>query len=67
MYLIVRYMIKDAVVLPWAFICAKEGMKEQEFRQQILQKFTEYKCLDFMFEQVKGQACRNFLNQGNEL
>ena len=38
-------LIKDAVVLPWAFICAKEGMKEQEFRQQLLQKFTEYKCL----------------------
>ncbi|MFW1951002.1 type I-F CRISPR-associated endonuclease Cas1f [Acinetobacter beijerinckii] len=60
-------LIKDAVVLPWAFICAKEGMKEQEFRQQILQKFTEYKCLDFMFEQVKLQACRNFAGQGDEL
>lgn len=30
-------LIKDAVVLPWAFICAKEGMSEQEFRQQLLQ------------------------------
>ncbi|MEG0604744.1 MAG: type I-F CRISPR-associated endonuclease Cas1f, partial [Acinetobacter sp.] len=36
-------LIKDAVVLPWAFICAKEGMSEQEFRQQLLQKFTEYR------------------------
>lgn len=36
-------LIKDAVVLPYAFICAKESMKEQEFRQQILQKFTEHK------------------------
>lgn len=52
-------LIKDAVVLPWAFICAKEGMSEQEFRQQLLQKFTEYRCLDWMFEQVKIQACRN--------
>lgn len=49
-------LIKDAVVLPWAFICAKEGMNEQEFRQQLLQKFTEYRCLDWMFEQVKLQA-----------
>ncbi|MCU4356715.1 type I-F CRISPR-associated endonuclease Cas1f [Acinetobacter ursingii] len=49
-------LIKDAVVLPWAFICAKEGMSEQEFRQQLLQKFTEYRCLDWMFEQVKLQA-----------
>lgn len=53
-------LIKDAVVLPWAFICAKEGMSEQEFRQQLLQKFTEYRCLDWMFDQVKVQACRNF-------
>ncbi|MDU7367307.1 MAG: type I-F CRISPR-associated endonuclease Cas1f, partial [Acinetobacter baumannii] len=49
-------LIKDAVVLPWAFICAKEGMKEQEFRQQLLQKFTEYKCLDWMFDQVKEKS-----------
>ncbi|MEN8321129.1 type I-F CRISPR-associated endonuclease Cas1f [Acinetobacter junii] len=53
-------LVKDAVVLPWAFICAKEGMKEQEFRQQILQKFTDYRCLDWMFEQVKLQACKSF-------
>ena len=37
-------LIKDAVVLPYAFICAKEKMTEQEFRQQILQKFTEHKA-----------------------
>ena len=60
-------LVKDAVVLPYAFICAKEKMTEQEFRQQILQKFTEHRCLDFMFEQVKIQACRNFLAQGDEL
>jgi hypothetical protein len=53
-------LIKDAVVLPWAFICAKEGMTEQEFSQQLLQKFTEYRCLDWMFDQVKLQACKNF-------
>lgn len=49
-------LIKDALVLPLAFICAKEQMTEQEFRQQLLQKFTEHKCLDWMFEQVKKQA-----------
>ena len=49
-------LIKDAIVLPWAFISAKEKATEQEFRQQILQKFTEHKALDFMFEQVKQQA-----------
>ncbi|MCX7075492.1 MAG: type I-F CRISPR-associated endonuclease Cas1f [Methylococcales bacterium] len=51
-------LIKDAIVLPWAFICAKEKMTEQEFRQQILQKFTEHKALDFMFDQVKEQSLR---------
>lgn len=49
-------LVKDALILPWAFICAKEKMSEQEFRQQILQKFTEHKAMDFMFEQVKQQA-----------
>ncbi|MDQ1210315.1 CRISPR-associated protein Cas1 [Acinetobacter baylyi] len=49
-------LIKDAVVLPWAFICAKEGMSEQEFRQQLLQKFTDYRCLDWMFDQVKNKS-----------
>lgn len=52
-------LIKDAIVLPWAFICAKEKMSEQDFRQQCLQKFTEHKALDFMFEQVKQQALQD--------
>ena len=51
-------LIKDAIVLPWAFICAKEKDSEQEFRQQVLKKFTEHHALDFMFEQVKQQALR---------
>ncbi len=46
-------LIKDAIVLPWAFISAKENATEQEFRQQVLQAFTDHKALDFMFEQVK--------------
>ncbi|POZ50268.1 type I-F CRISPR-associated endonuclease Cas1f [Methylovulum psychrotolerans] len=54
-------LIKDAIVLPWAFISAKEKATEQEFRQQLLQKFTEHKALDFMFEQVKQQALREDL------
>lgn len=49
-------LIKDAIVLPWAFICAKEKSSDQEFRQQVLQKFTEHSALEFMFEQVKQQA-----------
>ena len=51
-------LIKDALILPWAFICAKEGATEQEFRQQCLQNFTQHKALDFMFEQVKDIALK---------
>ena len=46
-------LIKDTLILPWAFICAKEGATEQEFRQQCLQNFTQHKALDFMFNAVK--------------
>ncbi|MBL0711979.1 MAG: type I-F CRISPR-associated endonuclease Cas1 [Colwellia sp.] len=52
-------LIKDAIVLPWAFICAKENATEQEFRQQILQAFTDHKALDYMFEQVKIVALQD--------
>lgn len=47
-------LIKDTLILPWAFICAKEGATEQEFRQQCLQNFTQHKALDFMFDSVKA-------------
>lgn len=46
-------LVKDAIVLPLAFTCAKEEMSEQEFRGQVLQKFVEHKALDFMFDEVK--------------
>ncbi|WP_063700027.1 type I-F CRISPR-associated endonuclease Cas1f [Pseudoalteromonas gelatinilytica] len=47
-------LIKDALVLPWAFICAKENATVQEFRQQILQAFTDHKALDYMFDTLKA-------------
>lgn len=49
-------LIKDALVLPWAFICAKEKMNEQGFRQQCLQNFAKHKTLDYMFEMVKNTS-----------
>ena len=52
-------LIKDAIVLPWAFICAKENSTEQEFRKQCLQAFTDHKALDEMFDQVKALALQN--------
>ncbi len=51
-------LIKDALILPWAFICAKEQATEQEFRQQCLLAFTKHKALDFMFNEVKKVALK---------
>lgn len=46
-------LVKDTLILPWAFICAQKQMTEQEFRQQCLQNFAQHKALDFMFDTVK--------------
>lgn len=52
-------LIKDAIVLPQAFICASKQYGEQAFRNHCLQKFVEHKALDFTFDCVKN-ACRTF-------
>lgn len=56
-------LVKDALVLPWAFICAQENATEQEFRQQILQAFTNHKSLEFMFNKVKEIALTEYKNE----
>jgi CRISP-associated protein Cas1 len=56
-------LIKDGLVLPWAFICASEKMSGQEFRKQLMQKFTEHQSLDFIFNKIKDVA----LSRGGEL
>lgn len=49
-------LVKDALILPWAFICADENAREQEFREQCLVNFTKHEVLDFLFETVKTIA-----------
>lgn len=49
-------LVKDALVLPQAFICAKENTSEQDFRQACLNSFARHKALDFMFDTVKSVA-----------
>jgi CRISPR-associated protein Cas1 len=49
-------LIKDAIILPWSFICAKEKMREKDFRQLIIQKFIEHEALDYMFDLVKQNS-----------
>ena len=51
-------LVKDTLILPWAFICARENASEQAFRQQCLQAFTSHRALDFMFNQVKAAALK---------
>ncbi|MBP2280694.1 CRISPR-associated protein Cas1 [Psychrobacter sp. PL19] len=49
-------IIKDALVLPLAFICAAENVSEQQFRQECLNMFTKHKALDYQFEVIKTLA-----------
>lgn len=59
-------LIKDGLVLPWAFICAQENATEQEFRQQVLQAFTDHKALEFMFNAVKSIAVSEEVLSGED-
>lgn len=56
-------LIKDAIVLPYSFICARENASEQQFRQQVLQAFVDHQALDFMFKTVKAIALQNHSEQ----
>lgn len=55
-------LIKDAIILPLAFICGKEKVSEQDFRQRCLQAFIKHKSLDYMFDTVKD-VCFSISNQ----
>lgn len=52
-------LVKDALVLPLAFICAQENASEQDFRQECLNLFTEHNTLDYMFDVVKNLALKS--------
>jgi CRISP-associated protein Cas1 len=49
-------LIKDAVVLPQAFISAMRGDEEQEFRQSCVENLVRGDCLDFMIDTLKEVA-----------
>jgi CRISPR-associated protein Cas1 len=49
-------MIKDALVLPQAFIAAMAGEEEQEFRQRCLRGFQRADALDTMIEALQTTA-----------
>jgi len=49
-------LVKDAVILPQAFISAMAGHEEQEFRQACIESLTRAQSLDFMIDTLKDVA-----------
>ena len=49
-------LIKDATILPLAFICAVRGLDAREFRQTCIEILTRSEALDFMIDTVKDVA-----------
>lgn len=49
-------LIKDALILPQAFIAAMAGEEEQAFRQRIISGFNQHGALDLMIETLQSVA-----------
>lgn len=49
-------LIKDAIILPLAFVAAMRGDGEQEFRQACIDGLTRAEALDFMIDTLKDVA-----------
>jgi CRISPR-associated protein Cas1 len=49
-------LIKDALILPQAFIAAMAGEEEQAFRQRIISSFNQHGALDLMIETLQSVA-----------
>ncbi|MES2205167.1 MAG: type I-F CRISPR-associated endonuclease Cas1f [Pseudomonadota bacterium] len=49
-------LVKDALILPQAFISAMAGHEEQEFRQACIEALTRNEALDFMIDSLKEIA-----------
>ncbi|OZS45033.1 type I-F CRISPR-associated endonuclease Cas1f [Photobacterium sanguinicancri] len=58
-------IIKDALILPQAFIAAMEGDDEQEFRQRCLNQFRSAHALDVMIDTLQSTA--SALAQNNKV
>ncbi len=49
-------LIKDAIILPQAFISAMRGDEEMEFRRACLEHFTQTAALDYIIETLQSVA-----------
>ncbi|VUZ23445.1 CRISPR-associated endonuclease Cas1 [uncultured Comamonas sp.] len=49
-------LVKDAAILPQAFLSAMRGDDEQQFRRQCIEALTQSEALDFMIDTLKDIA-----------
>lgn len=49
-------LVKDAVILPQAFVSAMRGDSEQEFRDSCIEALVQTEALDFMIDTLKAIA-----------
>lgn len=49
-------LVKDATILPLAFVAAVRGDEEQDFRRACIESLTRSEALDFMIDTVKAVA-----------
>lgn len=49
-------LVKDALVLPQAFVSAMQGHSEQQFRQACINALVRNEALDFMIDTLKATA-----------
>lgn len=53
-------LFKDAIVMPLAFKCGSEGMFDQEFRYQLIDKCWEWNVMDMLFDTLKKVTNKEF-------
>jgi CRISPR-associated protein Cas1 len=49
-------LVKDALILPQAFVSAMRGDDEQGFREACIENLVQAEALDFMIDTVKAIA-----------
>lgn len=49
-------LVKDAIIVPQAFVSAMRGDEEQQFRRQCIETLTRSEALDFIIDQLKAIA-----------
>jgi CRISP-associated protein Cas1 len=49
-------LVKDAIILPQAFVSAMEGQTQREFREQCIEKLLSLEALDYMIDTLKDIA-----------